>query len=140
MKKLGTTLLLALCLMSVVACGKKKENNTMANNYCGPQYGYAQGQCGAYAYNGMNGQIPGQIPGQYGQMCQVGMIQTQYGCLQQGPCASLGNYGYHPTALNGMPGCVIGTSNYGGYPQQQYGYPQQYGGGVYGGMYGQPGF
>lgn len=125
MKKFGTTLLLALSLLSVVACGKK-DNNTNANNYCGPQYGYAQGQCGASAYNGQAyGQPYGQ---QYGQ-CQAGSVNTQFGCLQQGPCASLGNYGYHPTINNGQPACVMGTTSYGGY-QQPYG--QQYGGGYYG--------
>lgn len=137
MKKFGTVLLLALTLLSVSACGKKKDNNTTANNYCGPQYGYAQGVCGAsayggQAYNGQYGQQYGQPYGQqygygqYGQQgaCQIGSVQTQFGCLQQGPCASLGNYGYHPTINNGQPACVLGQT--GGYGYQQP-YQQQYG-------------
>ncbi len=123
MKKLGTTLLLALSLMSFTACGKKDNNNNAAYN-CGGQYGYQTTQCnGQYGQYGQYGQQ------QYGQQCQAGAVQTQYGCLQQGPCMS--GYGYHPTALNGGPGCVQGSN--GGYQQP---YQQQQYGGAYGGVYG----
>jgi hypothetical protein len=128
MKKLGTALLLALSLLSVTACGKKDKNNN-ANYNCGTQYGYSQAGCtGAYGQQyGQYGQPYGQQYGQYGgQMCQAGSVQTQFGCLQQGPC--MAGYGYHPTALNGGPGCVQGS--YGG---QQYGGAGYYGGGYYGG-------
>ncbi len=126
MKKLGTTLLLALALVSFTACGKK-DKNTNANYNCGTQYGYSQTGCtGATQYNQYGQPIYGQQQygqQQYGQqMCQAGSVQTQFGCLQQGPCMS--GYGYHPTALNGGPGCVQGT----GYQQQT--------GGYYGGGYG----